>query len=106
MTHKSRAQLKAVVGMAVGVALTSVVIGLIEVSITIPNLSILYLLIVYLLIVMLCAVSKGLVEGTRRTDLGRGDPRRRCHVCLRAAVGQEPPVAPSDITTRIREQPA
>jgi two-component system, OmpR family, sensor histidine kinase KdpD len=50
----SRADLTRVAGMVAGVAAISVTIGLIEVAIEIPNLSILYLLVV-----MFCAVTWG-----------------------------------------------
>jgi two-component system sensor histidine kinase KdpD len=54
MERISRAQLTPIAGMVAGVAAISVLIGLIEARIDIPNLSILYLLVV-----MLCAVTWG-----------------------------------------------
>src|SRR6476646_4507148 len=50
----SRARAIAIVGMLAGLAVISIVIGLIDAQIDIPNLSILYLLVV-----MFCAVTWG-----------------------------------------------
>ena len=54
MTLRPRMRLHRLAGMVAGVAAISVVIGLIDARIDIPNLSILYLLVV-----MFCAVTWG-----------------------------------------------